>query len=324
MPGPSISVIIPTFNRSRLIGQAIASVLAQRFTDFELIVVDDCSSDDTVSVVSAFTDPRVDLLRLGRNGGSNAARNAGIRAARAPLLSFLDSDDLYLADKLEYVAAAFAAAPALEVLVDSSLRMTSPRAKARFKENRNPVTRSTDDFAHALFRRRLSKATSAISVKQEAAIRAGLFAEDISQRQDFDFLIRLTETCNCASSDEMLWIKRWTHDRITNRERFIPATLELVRRHPQYLTNAAYRPGLARDLVRNSYFLMREGKRGAVARDLKRAADAFGIGPVAGLLANGLGQALSQLFSRRRQKPAPLEPLSPAIRSALEAEQSLG
>lgn len=321
---PAISVIIPTYNRSGLIGDAIASVIAQTFADFELIVVDDCSSDDSAAVVAEFTDPRVRLIALKDNGGSNAARNAGIRAARAPILCFLDSDDLYLPGKLEHVARAFAADPALDVLVDSSLRMTSPRAKAKFTDHRNPVTRSTDAFALALFRKHLFKATSAISVRREAAVRAGLFAEDIKQRQDFDFLIRLTESARCASTDEMLWVKRWTHDRITNRERFVAATIELVRRHPQYISNAQYRVGLARDIVRNSYLLWREGKRGAVGEDLKLVARAFGPLTAAGLVFSGIAQVVAKGAKRQPRGQRRGSVLSPEVEEALEAARSRG
>src|SRR5215212_3810304 len=102
---PRIAVIMPAYNRAGLIGRAIDSVLAQDFDDFELIVVDDGSADDTVEVVRRYDDPRVRLVELGRNQGSNAARNAGIRSASAPLIAFLDSDDAYLPHKLSTVVA---------------------------------------------------------------------------------------------------------------------------------------------------------------------------------------------------------------------------
>ncbi|MGH6659057.1 MAG: glycosyltransferase family 2 protein [Sphingomicrobium sp.] len=324
MAGPRISVIIPTYNRQQMIGEAIDSVLAQRFADFELIVVDDRSTDDSAAIVAAYTDPRVKLIVLDHNKGSNAARNAGIGAARAPLLCFLDSDDLYLPGKLEFVGRAFAADPSLDVLVDSSMRVASPRAKVRIMENRNPVTGSTEEFALALFRKHLFKSTSAISVKREAAIRAGQFAEDIRQRQDFDFLIRLTESAHCKSTDEILWVKRWIEDRITNRERFFAATLELVRRHPQYLANRRYRAGLARDIVQNSYWLLREGKRRAVNADLRLAASTFGLGTTIGLVARGLAQLLLGAVRQRWRKTPPAVANSPDAKAALEAAQSRG
>ncbi|HVF37605.1 MAG TPA: glycosyltransferase family 2 protein, partial [Sphingomicrobium sp.] len=97
---PAISVVMPVYNRADSVGRAVASVLAQDFPDFELIVVDDGSTDGTAEAVSAEIDPRLRLIRLPGNAGGNAARNRGIEAARAPLIAFLDSDDAYLPHKL--------------------------------------------------------------------------------------------------------------------------------------------------------------------------------------------------------------------------------
>lgn len=96
---PKISVIIPTFNRAHLIAKAIESVLNQTITDFELIVVDDGSTDNTEEVVHSFTDPRLRYLKQ-LNGGPSVARNAGIQAATGEFIAFLDSDDLFLPEKL--------------------------------------------------------------------------------------------------------------------------------------------------------------------------------------------------------------------------------
>ena len=98
---PTISVIIPTHNRSDLLPRAMKSVFAQTFQDWEMIVVDDASTDDTEDVVRSFRDERVRYVRLERNSGPSCARNVGISNARARYLAFLDSDDECLPDKLE-------------------------------------------------------------------------------------------------------------------------------------------------------------------------------------------------------------------------------
>ena len=93
---PSFSVVIPTYNRAPLLPRALRSVLGQTFEDFELLVVDDASTDDTTAVVAAHQDRRISYLRLQENGGVANARNAGIAAARGTFVCFLDDDDEYL------------------------------------------------------------------------------------------------------------------------------------------------------------------------------------------------------------------------------------
>jgi glycosyltransferase involved in cell wall biosynthesis len=91
---PFFTVVIPAYNRADLIGQTIESVLGQEFADFEMIVVDDGSSDDTVAVVRRYDDPRVRLLEQ-RNSGPGVARNLGAGHAAGRYVAFLDSDDLW-------------------------------------------------------------------------------------------------------------------------------------------------------------------------------------------------------------------------------------
>jgi len=98
---PLVSVVIPTYNRGHCIGACIDSVLAQTLGDLEIIIVDDCSSDDTAARVAAYTDARISYQVQSSNQGGAAARNAGIRRARGEFVAFLDSDDLWLPAKLE-------------------------------------------------------------------------------------------------------------------------------------------------------------------------------------------------------------------------------
>lgn len=96
---PKVSVIIATYNRADYLRQAIASVLAQSYPDFELLVVDDGSTDDTAAAVAEFTDARIVYLHQ-TNAGRSAARNLGLTQARGMYVAFLDDDDLYLPHKL--------------------------------------------------------------------------------------------------------------------------------------------------------------------------------------------------------------------------------
>jgi len=97
---PTVSIIIPTYNRAELIGKAISSVLVQSYGDFELIIVDDGSTDATADVVGSFHDSRIIFLKQ-ENRGRSVARNRAIALSRGRYIAFLDSDDEYLEQKLE-------------------------------------------------------------------------------------------------------------------------------------------------------------------------------------------------------------------------------
>lgn len=99
---PTVSVIMPAYNAQRTVGEAIESVLRQTFGDFELIVIDDGSTDGTADVIEGYAaDPRIRFLKNPRNSGVSATRNYGIREAVGEWIAFLDSDDLWREDKLE-------------------------------------------------------------------------------------------------------------------------------------------------------------------------------------------------------------------------------
>lgn len=98
---PQVSIIIPTYNRSTFLRRAITSILNQTFSDFELIIVDDCSIDDTEQVVADMNDGRIRYMKLESNIGAPRARNIGIKSARSRYIAFLDSDDEYLNNKLQ-------------------------------------------------------------------------------------------------------------------------------------------------------------------------------------------------------------------------------
>jgi glycosyltransferase involved in cell wall biosynthesis len=101
MSPPLVSVVVPTFNRLRYLREALDSVIAQTLDDWELVVADDGSDDDTRATLRAITDPRVQVIWLDHTGNPAAVRNAGIRAARGRYVAFLDSDDVWTSDKLE-------------------------------------------------------------------------------------------------------------------------------------------------------------------------------------------------------------------------------
>src|SRR5262245_53435868 len=103
---PQVSVVVPHYNDVSTLGAALDSALHQSVGDIEVILVDDCSSEDTSLVVGRFDDPRLRVIRHDFNRGPAAARNTGIAAARGEFIAFLDADDIWYPSKLEHQLAA--------------------------------------------------------------------------------------------------------------------------------------------------------------------------------------------------------------------------
>jgi glycosyltransferase involved in cell wall biosynthesis len=182
---PHFSVVIPVYNRAPLLGQAIRSVLAQSDQDFEIVVVDDGSTDDPGSMVKDFADPRIVFLRQ-ENRGGGAARNTGIEHARGRYIAFLDSDDHYLPHHLAAMRKLLADNPDgagyARIFVDRGYGRTflkPPRAIAR-----------GEDMAEYLLCDRGFVPTSTMVV-ESALARQVRFHEDLPPAEDTDFAIRV-------------------------------------------------------------------------------------------------------------------------------------
>jgi len=116
----TVSVVIPAYNQSQYLAAAIRSALAQTYEDIEVLVVDDGSTDDTRRVATSFDDSRVRYIYQ-NNAGLAAARNTGIRHARGSVLTFLDSDDLFLPEKLALLCGTLDANPRLGMVAGQAI-----------------------------------------------------------------------------------------------------------------------------------------------------------------------------------------------------------
>lgn len=116
---PLVSIIMASYNKAAFIAETISSVLAQRYSQWELIIVDDCSTDNSLSVISGFSDGRIHLIANTANSGANRCRNTGIRHAKGDYLMFLDADDLLEPFCLEQRIRTAAKKPGVDLLVFS-------------------------------------------------------------------------------------------------------------------------------------------------------------------------------------------------------------
>lgn len=128
---PQVSVIIPTYNRAQLLGRAIESVIQQTHEDFQLIIVDDGSTDDTRSVVEGYNDPRIDYIPHETNRGIPESRNTGLDRAEGAYIAFLDSDDEWLPNKLEHQIELLRTAGSEVGLLYSRFRKIYPNGRSK-------------------------------------------------------------------------------------------------------------------------------------------------------------------------------------------------
>ena len=122
---PAVSVLMPVFNSESTIASAVESILHQSFKDFELVIVDDGSTDRTKDVLASIKDRRIQIIALGKNVGVAAALNRGLAACTAPLVARMDSDDVAIADRLELQVSEFTKDRSLGV-IGSYVRTTGP------------------------------------------------------------------------------------------------------------------------------------------------------------------------------------------------------
>lgn len=198
---PRVSVIIPAYNREAFVARAIDSVLAQTYTDFELIVVDDCSRDGTREVLERYRDnPRVRLILSEKNRGGSGARNIGIAAARGELIAFQDSDDAWLAHKLAAQVAALDATPEAGICYCGAL--FSQGTKSYYIPE--PVfARLEGDMAEEMLRR-TTTSTQTLLIRREVLDRAGHFDETLKRFQDWDLMIRVAQVTHFAFLPEAM------------------------------------------------------------------------------------------------------------------------
>jgi glycosyltransferase involved in cell wall biosynthesis len=267
---PRISVVIPTFNRVHTLGRAIASVLGQGFWDFELIIVDDGSTDETAELVAGIRFANLRLIRGTGNRGANWARNEGVRASRGEIICFLDSDDEFLPDKLAYVAEYFERRPEIDVLLDSYERRTDTHGEVRPRVRVNPVIDDPATFRSALFTGALIPSTPSISARRRALLEIGLFDVSLRRSQDLDLVLRLARAHRCATTTATLWLKHDSTDAISaNRSLFVTALMAIAERHPEYCGHPS-RPGRLRTkLARHLFKLANEGAWRELRRDLR-------------------------------------------------------
>jgi glycosyltransferase involved in cell wall biosynthesis len=201
---PTVSVIIPTFNRAAMLKQAVESVLSQDFRDFELIVVDDGSTDDTMAVLASY--PLASVIRQPHRGVSTA-RNAGIKTATGRFIAFLDSDDLWLPQKLSVQTAFFQKHP--DALICQTEEIWIRNGK-RVNAKKHHKKRSGIIFEYAV--KLCLVSPSGVMMRKELFDKVGLFDETLPACEDYDLWLRIGCRFPIHLIDDPLVVKRGGHE----------------------------------------------------------------------------------------------------------------
>lgn len=183
-----VSVIIPTYNRSELLKKAIESLENQSHQNFEIIIIDDCSTDDTAEVVRGMDDERIIYLRHDTNKGGSEARNTGIKQATGSFIGFLDSDDQWLPDKLERQLKQFEGQPDVGV-VYTGVQVVDEHNQP----TRKIVPAYKGGILPKLFESNCIDTTSSVLVKSEVLDQVQGFDASLPSCQDWDLYIRLAQ-----------------------------------------------------------------------------------------------------------------------------------
>jgi glycosyltransferase involved in cell wall biosynthesis len=189
---PTVSVVIPTFNRAALIARSIQSVLNQSHADFELLVIDDGSIDDTADVVAGIYDPRINYVRLPNNAGAAAALNVGIRMSKGKFLSFQGSDDEWLSDNLAEHMSVFERSSRKLGVVYSDMYRILKDGSVRYHASPTVVSGRLVNPTTQFYQVYMLGSQSVV-IKRDCLDATGYFNEELPALEDLELFIRLSK-----------------------------------------------------------------------------------------------------------------------------------
>lgn len=221
---PLISVIIPAFNSEKTIQETIESVLQQTFSDFELIVINDGSTDATLEVVTSIKDDRVKVFSY-PNAGVAVSRNRGVSHSIGEFVSFLDADDLWTADKLEAQLKALQENPQAAVAYSW---LDAIDESGNFLREGTRITENGDIYAKLFLTPFVSSGSNGL-IRKQAFIEIGGFDESLAASQDYDFYLRLAARYHFVAIPKTQILYRILSGSMSTNIRRLEATSLLVR-----------------------------------------------------------------------------------------------
>jgi glycosyltransferase involved in cell wall biosynthesis len=223
---PKVSIILPTYNRAYLIGRAIQSILNQTYQDFEIIIIDDGSKDDTEKIIRGFKekDNRIKYISFDANKGAAAARNAGIKMSKGEYITFQDSDDEWVIDKLEKQMKVIETSSENIVVycgfwrIDGDEKIYIPDINILNREGNINKELLKGNFV----------GTPSILLPKKNLEKVGMFDKNLSRLQDWDLAIRLSKYYNFKLIDEPLYISYVLSDSISANYEALIIAMQII------------------------------------------------------------------------------------------------
>lgn len=237
---PTVSAILPTYNRADSFTRAVNSILAQTFTDFELILIDDASTDNTQEMASQLDDSRIKYIRHDINKGGSAARNSGLKMASGKYIAFLDDDDLWIEKKLEIQVKKFEEVKDNVGLIYSGAEVFEPDGKTVYRTH---IPYIKGDVKNLLLLGSLLCGIHTVLIKKECFEKVGFFDESLKSCQDWDMWKRIADYYEFDYVPDVL-AKTFLHNKqissnfaclIPGRTRMIEKHLNEFKKHPKIL-----------------------------------------------------------------------------------------
>jgi glycosyltransferase involved in cell wall biosynthesis len=245
---PLISVIIPAYNSEKTIGETIESVLQQTFSDFELIVINDGSTDATLEIASGIRDPRIKVFSY-TNAGGAVSRNRGFSHSSGEFVAFLDADDLWTSDKLETQLKALEENPQAAVAYSW---LNAIDESGKFLRRGNHRTENGDIYAK-LFLIPFVESGSNPLIRRQAFIGIGGFDESLTASQDYDLYLRLAARYEFIAVPSAQVLYRISSNSMSANVRRQEATSLFVRERAFKESPKPLPPELKRDSIANFY-----------------------------------------------------------------------
>ena len=287
---PKISIIVPTYNGKKYISETIESVINQTWQNWELIIIDDGSEDNTCEIISAFEDPRIHLYKAGRIGIIGRLLNIGLNKASGDIIAFIDHDDLWAPAKLALQVEALQTYPEAGFCLTGGYNFKKLSEPLEYFYKQREGIRY-DNIFNACFKSEVAGFIQALMLRKECLIPGGLFKES-SSAFDTNFIISLAARYKGIILYEPLFFRRLHNTNYTtmNWEKFHYEGFELIRSYKDSLPPQVFRDALFRSHINlGEKYLKRKEK----------------------------GKAVQQFFSAWNKKPFTIIPLRKIAKTML-------